>query len=201
MDEVIVRVLRTVACQARLRLLAHLLGTREATPSQLAQALGMRLDLVSAHLARLTGAGLIMRRRSGLRCFCIARSPYRDTAFSGQVLAWLRDALPAPSRKGQCPRGAGGTREAHAAPPARSSRHGVPRSDRVYQPPSSPDPASVSRWRALRRCDTFARSLAGNRGSTRPGKGIAYLNNYAITLPHGARDRRRRPCPDTRTSC
>jgi len=115
MDEVIVRVLRTVACRARLRLLSHLLGTREATPSQLAQALGMSLDLVSAHLARLTGAGLITRRRSGLRCFCIARSPYRDTAFSSQVLAWLRETLSAPSRAGQRPSGASATREAPTA--------------------------------------------------------------------------------------
>ncbi|HUT31981.1 MAG TPA: MarR family transcriptional regulator [Planctomycetota bacterium] len=97
MDEVIVRVLRTVACQTRLRILAHLLGVKEATPSQLARELGIELDLVSAHLARLAAAGLILRRRSGLRCFCIARSPYRDDALSGQVLAWLRDALRAES--------------------------------------------------------------------------------------------------------
>jgi len=100
MDEVIVRVLRTVACQTRLRILAHLLGAKEATPTQLARELGIELDLACAHLSRLAAAGLILRRRSGLRCFCIARSPYSDKTLSGQVLAWVRDALRAESPTG-----------------------------------------------------------------------------------------------------
>ena len=93
MDEIIVRVLRTVACFARLRIVSRLLSGTELTPSQLARDLRLSRDLVSAHLARLASAGLIQRRRSGARCFCWAGSPYSDRALSGQVAAWLREAL------------------------------------------------------------------------------------------------------------
>ena len=93
MDEVIARVLRTVACFARLRILSRLLSGGEVTPSQLARDLRLSRDLVSAHLARLASAGHIQRRRSGARCFCSGRSPYSDRALSGGIAVWLREAL------------------------------------------------------------------------------------------------------------
>ena len=93
MDDIIVRVLRAVACHTRLRILSHLVAAAELTPSQLARTLRLRRDLVSAHLARLDAAGLVLRRRSGSRCYCLARSPYGEATFSGQIAAWLYDAL------------------------------------------------------------------------------------------------------------
>ena len=93
MDELIVRVLRTVACTTRLRILARLMLADEVAPSQLARDLRLRPDVLSVHLARLASAGLIQRRRSGAKHYCSARSPYDDSMLSGQVVAWLRDAL------------------------------------------------------------------------------------------------------------
>lgn len=93
MDELIVRVLRTVACFARLRILSHLVAAEELTLSQLARELGARRDVVSLHLARLASAGLLVRRRSGARCYSSARSPYAESTLSGQVMVWLREAL------------------------------------------------------------------------------------------------------------
>ena len=93
MDELIVRVLRTIACATRLRILARLMRADEATPSRLARDLRLRPDVLSLHLARLTSAGLIQRRRSGARHYCSARSPYDDTTLSGQVVEWLHYAL------------------------------------------------------------------------------------------------------------
>jgi len=93
MDEVIARVLRAVACFARLSILSRLLSSGEATPSQLARDLRLSRDLVSTHLARLTSAGLIQRRRSGARCFCRAGSPYSDRTLSGEIAGWLQEAL------------------------------------------------------------------------------------------------------------
>jgi len=98
MDEIIVRVLRTVACFARLRILSGLARVAETCPTQLASELGMGIDVVSAHLARLASAGLIKRRRSGARCYYTAESPYRREAFSGKVTLWLTEALRRPTR-------------------------------------------------------------------------------------------------------
>ncbi|MBM4034228.1 MAG: ArsR family transcriptional regulator [Planctomycetes bacterium] len=95
MEEVIVRVLRAVACFTRLRLVERLMSCGELTPSQLARDLRVSRDLVSAHLARLSAAGLIRRRRSGARCFCRADSPYGEHTLSGAIAAWLRTALAA----------------------------------------------------------------------------------------------------------
>ncbi len=104
MHELTVRVLRTVACHARLRILSRLYA-KETTPTALARHLGLSLDLVCSHLARLSSAGLIRRRRSGLRCYCIAGSPYGESALSSQIVRWVHDALqgaspgaPAPGR-------------------------------------------------------------------------------------------------------
>jgi len=55
----------------------------------------MRRDVLCAHLARLGSAGLVRRRRSGARCFCSAGSPYGEETLSGQVAAWVREALAA----------------------------------------------------------------------------------------------------------
>lgn len=95
MDEVIVRVLRTVACFTRLRILSHAIASGELTLTELARELRARRDVVCLHLARLASAGLIQRRRSGARSYCVARSPYGEQTLSGQVMAWLRDALSA----------------------------------------------------------------------------------------------------------
>jgi len=110
-DDIIVRVLRAVACRTRLRILSRLAEGGELTPSQLARALRLNRDLVSVHLARLDAAGLIYRRRSGARCHCAARSPYSQRAFSGALAAWLYDALQAavarPTAAGRPPHGGG----------------------------------------------------------------------------------------------
>ena len=89
MYEIIVRVLRAVACHPRLRILSCVARQEEVAPSQLADELGMTLDLTSAHLTKLTSAGLIQRRRSGLWCYCRAESPYGKEAFSGRLAHWL----------------------------------------------------------------------------------------------------------------
>ncbi len=98
MDEIIVRVLRTVACSARLRILSNLACVSETCPSHLARELGMGIDLVSTHLARLSSAGLVTRRRSGARCHCTAESPYPPDAFSGKITSWLTEAFRGPKR-------------------------------------------------------------------------------------------------------
>ncbi len=93
MDELIVRVMRTVASTTRLRILSHLMRRGEMLPSKVARDLRMARPLLSVHLARLAFAGLLKRRRSGTWCFCCAQSPYGDETLSGQVMAWLRSAL------------------------------------------------------------------------------------------------------------
>ncbi len=93
MDELIVRVSRGAACVTRLRILARLAGGEELTLSRLAGDLRLRRDLVCTHLARLTAVGLVRRRRSGRRCYCIAGSPYGPDTISGQVASWLGAAL------------------------------------------------------------------------------------------------------------
>jgi DNA-binding transcriptional ArsR family regulator len=98
MDEIIVRVLRTVACSARLRILSSLIRVAETCPTDLARELGMGIDMVCAHLARLASAGLIKRRRSGAWCYYTAESPYQREAFSGKVTLWLTEALRRPTR-------------------------------------------------------------------------------------------------------
>ena len=98
MDEIVVRVARAIACLPRLRILSFLSRVDEATPTQLAKELRMSLDVVSAHLRRLSAVGLIQRRRSGVRCYCAARSPYSDKALSGKLTSWLRSLLASPAQ-------------------------------------------------------------------------------------------------------
>jgi len=118
-DELTVRVLRAVACFRRLRIISRLVGRGELTLTQLAREVGLRRDVACVHLARLLGAGLVQRRRSGARCYYAAQSPYSEPALSGQVVAWLRDVLmgaAAPSKAGE--RAATGRDSAKGAPPA-----------------------------------------------------------------------------------
>jgi len=93
MDELIVRVMRAVACATRLRVLSCLAGVEELPPSKLARELHIARGLLAVHLARLAAAGLVQRRRSGTWCYCSARSPYGEGTLSGEVAAWLRGAL------------------------------------------------------------------------------------------------------------
>jgi DNA-binding transcriptional ArsR family regulator len=98
MDEIILRVARTIACMARLRILSALAGAEQVAPTDLARQLGMGLDMVCVHLRHLAAAGLIQRRRSGVWCYGVATSPYGDTAFSGKVARWLFQVLRDPAK-------------------------------------------------------------------------------------------------------
>jgi DNA-binding MarR family transcriptional regulator len=89
MDEIIVQVCRSIACTTRLNILALLANNTEITPTELAQRLKLRLPKISEHLRRLSAAGLIGRRPSGIRCYCVAKSPYGETALSGKMSRWL----------------------------------------------------------------------------------------------------------------
>lgn len=97
MDDILVRIARTVACLPRLRMLSVLVRLRETTPTALAEELGIPLDMISTHLARLSAAGLIQRRRSGLYSYCVGRSPYSRDALSGRIMSWLCDTLRTPA--------------------------------------------------------------------------------------------------------
>ena len=89
MDEIIVRLARTLACKARLRLLACLVSDGEKPPTALARKMRMTPSALSAHLAKLTTAGLIQRRRSGAWSYCIASSPYGPSTLSGKTANWI----------------------------------------------------------------------------------------------------------------
>jgi DNA-binding transcriptional ArsR family regulator len=98
MDEILAQVARTIACHSRLRILRNLSTTEEAAPSQLSLSLNMPKAVLSSHLARLSSAGLISRRRAGSRIYCSASSPYAEGTLSGRVSPWLRDLLRDPQR-------------------------------------------------------------------------------------------------------
>ena len=93
MLEIIVRVMRAVACRPRLRILAIAAREPEISPTELVARLGMPMNVLSTHLRRLSQVGLIERRRSGPRNYCIVRSPYGDETLSGRVTAWLAGLL------------------------------------------------------------------------------------------------------------
>ncbi len=93
MDDLIVRISRTIACYSRLRLLTCLIQQGEQAPSQLSARLHLSQPAVAAHLQRLTAVGLITRRRSGGWSFCDAQSPYPANTLSGQCMTWLRHHL------------------------------------------------------------------------------------------------------------
>ena len=98
MYEVIVRIARAIACLPRLRILSCMASADEVMPTDLARELGMSRDLVAAHLRRLSAAALIQRRRSGVRSYCIASSPYAESTISGEMATWLRQILGNPRR-------------------------------------------------------------------------------------------------------
>jgi DNA-binding MarR family transcriptional regulator len=89
MDDILVHVCRTIACYPRLKILALLANKPEISPTELARELKMPLPKISDHLRRLSAAGLIQRRPSGVRCYCVAKSPYGETALSGKLSRWL----------------------------------------------------------------------------------------------------------------
>ena len=93
MDELIVRLARTIACMPRLGLLSAIGRADEISPSELARQLGMSRHLVSAHLLRLSAVALIQRRRSGAWHYCRAGSPYRAQTLSGELASWLQAVL------------------------------------------------------------------------------------------------------------
>ena len=96
MLEIIVRVMRAVACRPRLSLLAPIFREPEVMPTQVSERLDMPMNVLSTHLRRLAQVGLIVRRRSGLRNYCIGRSPYDDETLSGKVTIWLAELLREP---------------------------------------------------------------------------------------------------------
>ena len=98
MDEIIVRVARALACLTRLRILSYLARKKEVMPSVLARDLGIGLDAVCMHLRRLSDAGLVLRRRSGARCYCLAESAYGEDALSGKMSQWIRRLLEDPAQ-------------------------------------------------------------------------------------------------------
>ena len=98
MDEIVVRIARAIACVARLRILSHLVRTGETAPTAMAKELRMPLNVLSTHLKLLSGVGLLCRRRSGVWHHCKAESPYTESALSGAVMSWLREALRTPAR-------------------------------------------------------------------------------------------------------
>ncbi len=93
MDELLVRLMRTVACFTRLRILARLAAGGEVAPTALAGELGMSLALACSHLARFSSVGLVKRRRSGCYCYCMGRSPCHDGTLSAQIGAWVYGSL------------------------------------------------------------------------------------------------------------
>ena len=97
MNEIVVRVARAVACHTRLRVLASLVQSGEAMPTELADRLSIRMDVLSVHLGRLSTAGLISRRRSGARHYCTAQSPYSRSTLSGRVASCLQRVLSDPA--------------------------------------------------------------------------------------------------------
>lgn len=98
MDEIVVRIARTIACTTRLRILSYLARADEVAPARLADELGVPAAVICIHLRRLSSAGLILRRRSGVWHYCAAGSPYSKEALSGRIAAWLSDVLKKPAR-------------------------------------------------------------------------------------------------------
>ncbi len=99
MDDIIVRLARTLACEERLQILSYLVAAGERPPTEVARELGLSPNALSGHLSRLGTVGLIKRRRSGGWSYCVAESPYNDSTLSGRTLVWLRDLLATPRKE------------------------------------------------------------------------------------------------------
>jgi DNA-binding transcriptional ArsR family regulator len=97
MNEIIVRLARTLACEERLRVLTKLATEEEQSPSELARNLDITLSVLSEHLAKLSSSGLIQRRHSGVWSYCVAASPYAKSTLSGMTQRWLKELLASPS--------------------------------------------------------------------------------------------------------
>jgi DNA-binding transcriptional ArsR family regulator len=93
MDELIVRLMRTLANQERLRILSFLFTQGEKPPSEIAHKLGLLDSVLSSHLAKLAAVGIVQRRRSGGWIYCAAVSPYAETTLSGKTTEWLKRLL------------------------------------------------------------------------------------------------------------
>ena len=63
-DEV-ARLFALLSDRTRLRVLSYLLEAGEASPTEVAQAIGLGRTNVSQHLSRLLSAGMVGRRRDG----------------------------------------------------------------------------------------------------------------------------------------
>jgi DNA-binding transcriptional ArsR family regulator len=98
MDEIIVRLARTLACLERLRILSCLVAEGESSPHELGRRLRIAPNALSMHLAKLTAVGLIKRRRSGAWSYCVAESPYGPGTLSGMTLNWLKEVLAQPKQ-------------------------------------------------------------------------------------------------------
>ena len=96
MDEIVIRWARTLASFQRLQILSRLTVAQEMSPTHLGRELQMPLNSLSGHLSRLATAGLMKRRRSGGRSYCLAGSPYGPATLSGMTVAWLRRVLSRP---------------------------------------------------------------------------------------------------------
>lgn len=96
MDEIVALIARTIACRPRLRILARLATAGEIAPTTLARELRLPIDALSAHLRRLTAAGLIQRRRSGTWAYCVAGSPAKTGTLPSRITLWLYKAVALP---------------------------------------------------------------------------------------------------------
>ncbi|MBM4046114.1 MAG: transcriptional regulator [Planctomycetes bacterium] len=97
MDDVVVRITRTIANPERLQILSYLIAEGEKSPTDISHDLHIAPNALSGHLAKLATAGLIKRRRSGGWSYCVAESPYAESTLSGMMLAWLRAVLRKPA--------------------------------------------------------------------------------------------------------
>jgi len=198
MDELITRVLRTVACYTRLRILSRLTGCKEMTLTQLARALRLRRDLVCIHLARLAAVGLVQRRRSGVRCYCIAGSSYSQRALSGRIASWLREALGATAQAGSesrlagrgTGRDSGASREAHRVIFEAATAFTNPRRIRVLRRLAGNQPVEATALaRELRMSGAaFSRHVAkltrrGYVSSSRHGRRVVYRRTAHAKTP------------------
>lgn len=93
MGAVLVRLARTIACRARLRILIHLSQAGELAPSELAARLTMGPTMVSDHLRELMAVGLITRRPQGAWLFARATPAYSLKTPSGRASQSIRTTV------------------------------------------------------------------------------------------------------------
>jgi len=98
MDDIVVRVMRAIASYSRLTLLRLMAGQGEMTPTDLAKETGLSKPAVSLHLRHLASAGLVRRRPSGTRCFCVAKPIYGPKTLSGRMSSYLVRLFRSPDR-------------------------------------------------------------------------------------------------------